>query len=171
MKTLIQPGASIDAVSPAELTQFGKELEARYNMMVREQLRGEKLMRLPNVYATATGASTLLGEAGDVTPGPESGYVWRICRLTVASNGADNAKFGTPGSQVFLYISSDGTATQRNLVDSTLQVGAAYYPSSRGLYLMPGESLLAVVTSVASNVYTLTGQVASVPAERMGKLI
>ena len=54
--------------------------------------------------------------------------------------------------------------------DSSLQVGQGYYPASRGVFLMPGEGLLAVVNSTAPNTYTMSGQVMSVPAEMMGKL-
>jgi hypothetical protein len=254
MRTMIrQPDGNkqIDYVTPAELTEHGKQLMDRYEMMVREQLRGEKIMDFPTIYRTAasTGA-LLLGDNSNVTPGPESGFVWRIARLTVNSSGSDNysANFlaapsqpavpastvaqqnanaypvnvvisggtvtavtvngvqvgsgdGTyivpsagsiavtysvaptwvwsnasttgsaaPGAAVSLYKSSDGTAQQKRLIDSSLQVGVAYYPSSRGLFLKPGESLLASVAATSGNTYVLAGQIISVPAERAGRL-
>jgi hypothetical protein len=81
------------------------------------------------------------------------------------------AVFYQPGAPVSLYISSDGSTSNRGFIDSTLQVGAAYYPSSRGLFLMPGEQLVASVGATNGNSYTISGQVVIVPAEMMGKLV
>lgn len=254
MRTMIQqPGGNktMDYVTPAELSAHAKELMDRYNTMVREELRGEKIMDFPTVYRTATATGALLiGDNSNVTPGPESGFVWRIARLTVNSSGSDNfspsflavpsqpavpastvaqqnvnpypvtvvvtggtatvttvngvtvgtgdGTFIVPsggaiaitytvaptwvwsnanttgsavaGAAVTLFKSSDGTAQQKRALDSSLQVGVAYYPSSRGLYLKPGEALLAQVAATSGNTYILAGQVISVPAERAGRL-
>lgn len=251
MRTMIQPGNVIDAVSPTELTEWGKHLEARFNMQMREQYRGMKITRIPQIAVTATGTSTQLGSiAGGDIAGPESGYLWRVSRITVTSTGTDNAtasfkptpsqpavpastvaqqnpngypvnvvisggtitavtvngvQVGTgagtylvssggtiavtysvaptwvwsnasnavslPGAAVALYVVSDGQPLLRNLVDNTLQVGQAYYPSSRGLFMQPGEGLLAVIASTAANTYYLNGQAVSVPAEMQGKVV
>jgi hypothetical protein len=169
----IAAGESYDLASTAEMNAHFERLDRRFAEETREKVRGIKLMRLPVSYAQATGISLTLPvtSGGYGLIGPESGFIWRVARITVASNGADNGKAGTPGSAVSLYTTSDETEQQKNLIDSTLQLGQAYYPSSRGLWIMPGEGIQAVIVSVASNTYTMTGQVISVPAEMVGKIV
>jgi hypothetical protein len=77
---------------------------------------------------------------------------------------------GIAGAAVSLYTTSDESQQQRNLIDSSLQVGVAFRPGTQGMYLMPGEGVSVVIASTVGNTYTLTGQVWSVPAEMMGKL-
>jgi hypothetical protein len=276
--------AEYDLVGTDEFRHFRDEMMQRYSIAEQERVRGEKIMRLPELIGVApTGGLLSLPLNNTLIAGPESGFVWRVGRVVVSSSGSDNAQAvtttsgvqnsgqatspsalqtitsvtvgraglysipwnielgGTLGSQdrdnlallvngvsvatsinginsgtvypqeteqlelpqgatvaiqtigagtvasvyqasleanlttgagspVALYVSSDGSTQQRNLVDSTLQTGQAYYPSSRGLYLMPGEQLAATIQGVAGNIYMLTGQVVSVPAEMQGKL-
>lgn len=248
----MKANAEYDLVGSSEFSEAHQELMARFQILEREQIRGMKLMRLPISYvtATATGNITLPPtSSGYGTIGPESGFVWRIGRVTVASSGSDNAGFSTPapaqpavpastvpiqnpnpypvkvvisggtltavtvngitvgtgdgtylvpaagsisitysvaptwvwsygasgslqssGAPLALYTTSDETAQSRNLIDASLQVGQGFYPSSRGVFLMPGEGLLAVVAATVGNIYAMSGQVMSVPAEMMGKL-
>lgn len=244
----IAAGEQFETTTPDDLKRLYERLDARFAEQTREGLRGIKIMRLPTSYAVAAGASTQLPPAagGYGLIGPESGFIWRIQRVTIASNGADSAGFvtvttpatpatgvavqnpyavpvrvvigangatitnvsvngttvgtaagtytvpaggtisiaytvATPtmvwtalgtqsGASYSLYTTSDETGQSKNLIDSSLQVGQGYYPASRGVFLMPGEGLLAVVNSTAPNTYTMSGQVMSVPAEMMGKL-
>lgn len=134
---------------------------------MREWYRGIKLIKLPNLTGVATGASLTLPTGSDdpVACGPQQGYLWRIGRVTVTSSGSD------VGS-VSLYAGSDTSATdQAHLIDSTLKVGAAYYPGSRGLFLLPGEQLYVSLASVANNSYRLTGIAVEVPAEMVAKVL
>jgi hypothetical protein len=87
-----------------------------------------------------------------------------------ANGAAGFTSAAVAGAGVAYYTTSDETAQQRNLIDSSQQVGVAFMPGSRGVFLMPDEGLMAVVQATAGNIYTLTGQVFSVPAEMMGKL-
>lgn len=244
----IAAGEQFETTTPDDLKRLYERLDARFAEQTREGLRGIKIMRLPTSYAVAAGASTQLPPpaGGYGLIGPESGFIWRIQRVTIASNGADSAGFvtvttpatpatgvavqnpyavpvrvvigangatitnvsvngttvgtaagtytvpaggtisiaytvATPtmvwtalgtqsGASYSLYTTSDETGQSKNLIDSSLQVGQGYYPASRGVFLMPGEGLLAVVNSTAPNTYTMSGQVMSVPAEMMGKL-
>ena len=244
----IAAGEQFETTTPADLKALYERLDARFAEQTRETLRGIKIMRLPTSYAIASGASTQLPapSGGYGLIGPESGFIWRIQRVTIASNGADSAGFvtvttpatpatgvavqnpyavpvrvvigangatitnvtvngttvgtaagtytvpaggtisiaytvATPtmvwsalgtqtGASYSLYTTSDESGQSKNLIDSSLQVGQGYYPASRGVFLMPGEGLLAVVNSTAPNTYTMSGQVMSVPAEMMGKL-
>lgn len=182
MKVQIRANAEYDLASSAELQQHYAQLDARFNELIRDQLRGIKLIRLPQVNILASGATVTIpgtqgGTGAAIEIGPESGFVWRIGRITVSSNvAADNKAAGAvpvPGLPVSLYVSSDGgTDGARGLVDTSAACGAAYYPGSRGMYLMPSEQLVAVITgTTAGSVYTFAGQAISVPAEMMGKLI
>jgi hypothetical protein len=289
----IRAGASYDLPSSGEIREHFTRLEARFAEQTREELRGLKLMRFPSLSATAVGASLVLPatSSGYGLVGPESGFLWKINRLTVATNGTDGAgavrgptggasitltpivvtsptagqvlatatvpiagtytvnwniilggTLGTPernnvalevngvtvgtsnnginsgtvytqnpqqivipagatvtlnaialgtaasvysaggtitpdpqsgpatGAAVALYTTSDESQQQRNLIDSSLQVGVAFRPGTQGMYLMPGEGVSVVIASTPGNTYTLTGQVWSVPAEMMGKL-
>lgn len=245
----IAAGEQFETTTPDDLKRLYERLDARFAEQTREALRGIKLMRLPTSYAVAAGAVTQLPPTagGYGLIGPESGFIWRIGRVTVASNGTDNAGFVTvttpatpatgvpvqnnnafpirvvigangatitnvtvngttvgtaagtytvpaggtisiaytvatptmvwsapgqtqPGANYSLYTTSDETGQSKNLIDSSLQVGQGYYPASRGVFLMPGEGLLAVVNSTAPNTYTMSGQVMAVPAEMQGKL-
>lgn len=248
----IAAGEQFETTTPADLRALYERLDARFAEQTREGLRGIKIMRLPTSYAVAAGASTQLPPpaGGYGLIGPESGFIWRIQRVTIATNGTDGAGFvtaGTPsqpavpastvaqqnvnsypvrvvvsggtatatfvngiqvgvgdgtfivpsggsisityslaptwvwsnafpsstanlGAGYSLYTTSDESGQSKNLIDSSLQVGQGYYPASRGVFLMPGEGLLAIVNSTAPNTYTMSGQVMSVPAEMMGKL-
>lgn len=250
-KVAIAAGANYDLPSTQEMNAHFERLDRKFAELTREQLRGVKLTRIPTLSTVAGSTAQIQVPAqssGYGLAGPESGFLWRIGRVTVVSNGTDNASWGVlavstpavpattvaqqnnnpfpvkvvitggtmtavvvngvtvgtgagtysvpsagtisltytvaptwvwsafsatanPGTGVTLYTTSDETAQPRNLIDSTLQCGQGYYPSSRGVFLMPGEGLLAVIpVPVAGNIYTLTGQVWAVPAEMMGKL-
>jgi hypothetical protein len=249
----MRANAEYDLVGTKEFDEFRQELLARYDVMNQSNERGVKLMRFPtiNVLAGASGPLDLPApSSGYGVIGPESGFVWRIGRITVSTSGSDGATFTsqpTPsqpavpastvpiqnpntypvkvvisggtvtavtvngvqvgtgdgtylvpaagsisvtysvaptwvwssaltgsvlntGAGLAYYTTSDETAQQRNLIDGSQQVGVAFMPGSRGVFLMPDEGLMAVVQATAGNIYTLTGQVFSVPAEMMGKL-
>jgi hypothetical protein len=253
-KVAIAAGASYDLPGTGEMNDRFDRLDKKFAELTREQLRGVKLMRVPTL-STVAGSTTQIqipqSSSGYGLAGPESGFLWRIGRVTVVSNGADNASWGLPatsspavpatgvaqqntnpypvkvvinangatitnvtvngltvgtgagtyivpaagtisiaytvatptwvwsaaqaqanvGTGVALYTTSDESPQQRNTIDTTLQCGQGYYPSSRGVFLMPSEGLLAVISApVQGNTYTLTGQVWAVPAEMMGKL-
>jgi len=102
-KVAIRANAEYDLVGTDEFRHFRDELMQRYSIAEQERWRGVKIMRLPTAYATATvtGPLTLPPAAGGFgTLGPESGFVWRLGRVTIASSGTDQAgAIREPGAQ------------------------------------------------------------------------
>jgi hypothetical protein len=249
----MKANAEYDLVGTDDFRHFRDEMMQRYSIAEQERWRGVKIMRLPTSYATAPNTNPLTlppASSGFGTLGPESGFVWRLGRVTVMSSGSDNAGFVTPassqpavpasttpiqnpnpfparvvisagtvtavavngvtvgtgdgtyivptggsiavtysvaptwvwsyagvgtvlspGAGYGLYTTSDETAQNRNAIDVSLQVGQSYTPGSRGVFLMPSEGLVAVISApVTGNIYTMTGQFISVPAEMQGKI-
>jgi len=155
--------AAIDLISAGEVKDV---FDSTMDRVLRDQFRTMKILDLPRVVVTASGATTLLNQGNNGQQmGPESGFVWRVGRITVASNGVDTGA-------VSVYAGSDFTnVSEQYLVDNTLIVGKAYYPGSRGLYLREGRFLYFSATTVANNIYTVSGQVVEVAAEMMGKIL
>lgn len=156
--------AAIDLLTKSELTD---SLHSQTDRILRDQYRSMKLMRIPPIRGTASGTSLVLAQNADGgTPtGPEQGFIWRLGRVTVASNGAD-------AGAVTLYVGSDSTALDpSHQIDNTLIVGKAYYPGTRGVYIMPGEFLYVSLVSVAANQYVMTAQAVEVAAEMIGKIL
>jgi hypothetical protein len=155
--------AEIDLLTKSELDQvFSSHMDAEW----RDRFRGVKFMKLPRINVVATGTQTTIAH---VPPGqqqgPDSGFIWRIGRVTVSSNGADTGA-------VTLYNGTDFTNLSGEYqVDNTLKIGAAYYPGSRGLYVFPDEYLYYSAVTVAGNTYTVTGQAVEVPMEMQGKIL
>jgi hypothetical protein len=138
-------------------------------------LRGEKLMRIPVVYGTAAAAAfTLFAPPQQAQPGPESGYLWRVQKLIVAStNIADTAKY-------VLYFGSDPTQiTPAHLIDAVIggatpgqNVNVAFRPGNKAEWLFPNEVVYAAITgATVGATYTLAGIASQVPAEMVGKLV
>lgn len=162
-------GYEIDVATREEAQKdLYESMGHHFSLQIREMYRGIKALKLPVVAAQATGAALTLPLTGGAEPvqcGPESGYFWRVQRVTVTSSGVD-------AGAVSLYAGSDPANTSGQfLVDNTLKVGQAYYPGNRGLYLWPGEQLYVAIVSVAANTYRLTGLAVEVPSEMQGKLL
>jgi hypothetical protein len=156
--------AAIDLLTKNELTD---SLHGQTDRILRDQYRTIKLVRAPIVRATASAITTVIAQGADGgTPtGPEQGYVWRLCRVTIASNGTDTGA-------ATLYVGSDPTALDpSHQIDNTLIVGKAYYPGTNGAFLMPGEFLYANIVSVIGNQYAMTAQAVEAAAEMVGKLV
>lgn len=156
--------AAIDVLTKNELTD---SLHSQTDRILRDQYRTMKIMRIPPIRAIATATSLVLAQSADGgTPtGPEQGFIWRMGRVTIASSGVD-------AGAVTLYVGSDPTALDiSHQIDNTLVVGKAYYPGTRGLYLMPGEFLYVSLVSVIGNQYAMTAQAVEVAAEMMGKIL
>lgn len=82
-------GHSIDLLTAGELSaELHKHLGGSFHSdYIQERIKGLKLVRLPLITQTASAASFTLGEIAPGVPcGPESGYIWRISRLLVASS-------------------------------------------------------------------------------------
>ena len=162
---------TLDVITSEELKQaMGHAIDP-----VMNYLRGEKLMRIPVVYGTAPAAAfTLAAQASQAQPGPESGYLWRIQKVIVASSLiADTAKY-------VLYYGSDSTQiAQTHLIDVQIggatpgqNVNVAFRPGNKAEWLFPNEQIYATISgATVGATYTLAGIVSQVPAEMVGKLV
>src|SRR6202044_4065962 len=107
-KVQIRANAEYDLVGTEDFRHFRDEMMQRYSIAEQERWRGVKIMRLPTSYATATatGPLTLPPAAGGFgTLGPESGFVWRLGRVTIASSGPEQAGgIREPGSESSLVL-------------------------------------------------------------------
>lgn len=155
--------AAVDLVTAPEISQV---MSSSFDNYLRDKYRGVKLLKMPLAIVTASGVATTITAAPPGQQiGPDTGFIWRIGRVTVASSGNDTGA-------VTLFAGSDSTQLDpRHQIDNTLKIGQAYYPGSRGLYLFPGEILYASAVTVAANTYVMTGSYVEVPAEMIGKIL
>lgn len=161
VQRLHQNLAAIDILTGTELHDaMGHQNDA----LIRDWYRGIKVMRIPLVRVVATGALTTIAPLlPGAQAGPESGFIWRVFRVTISSSGADVGA-------ITLYIGSDPANTDgAHQVDNSLKVGTAYRPGRE--FVFPDEFLFATAVTVPTNTYTLTGVVAQAPAEMAGKII
>jgi hypothetical protein len=160
-KVQIRANAEYDLVGTEDFRRFRDELMQRYSIQEQERWRGVKIESLPTAYATATSTAplTLPPAGGFGTLGPESGFIWRLGRVTVASSGADNAGFliptvsqpAVPASTVaqqntngfpVKVVISGGTATSTSV--NGVVVGAG-----DGTFTVPAFGSISVTYSVA----------------------
>lgn len=99
--------AELDILTAGELkTNLGHA----FNEALRDSYRTIKLMKLPQIRATAAGASLNLAQsASQAAPvGPEQGFIWMVRRVIVDSNvSADTARYTLfSGSDVQLFDSA-----------------------------------------------------------------
>jgi hypothetical protein len=116
-----------------------------------EKVRGMKLLKLPLVSSVATSASFILSNSPtEGNPaGPDSGYLWRLWRLTVASSAIPDT------AQYQLYAGSDLNTLPKNLIDagpvsSTTGNGATV--SNAGSATDPSANT--VITQIAAGSFT-----------------
>ena len=145
---------------------------------LRDKYRTIKPMKLPQLRVTATAATQNLGQGnqpGDygVPCGPESGFIWLLRRVIIASNtAADAAKY-------VLYSGSDPSNYDYNHIlegftagTAGQPVGVGYYPSSEATWLWSGEQIYAqLLGATVGNNYVLSGIAIEVAAEEVAKLI
>jgi hypothetical protein len=153
--------AAVDILTGQELhTAMGHQNDN----LIRDWYRGIKVMRIPLVRVVATGALTTIAPVlPGAQAGPESGFIWRVFRVTINSSGNDTGA-------VTLYVGSDpANIDGAHQVDNSLKIGTAYRPGRE--FVFPDEFLYASAVTVAANTYTMTGVVAQAPAEMAGKII
>lgn len=172
MRQQFVPNGMIDILTKDELKEaLGHNLDT----LQRDAYRGMKLMRMPIIRTTVSATTgTVAASAGQTPPGPDQGYIWRIQRVTIASNSlTDTAKY-------VLYAGSDTTATDAaHLLDAInggatpgQNVNVAFRPGNKSEWLFPGEQIYAALTGATSgNTYTMTGIISEVPAEMIGKIL
>jgi hypothetical protein len=168
VKVKLELGAELDTLSKNELDQsLGAVVAA-----VREEQRGIKYRRIPQLSGTATGGSLDIGGDNNVgtqwfgTPvGPREGWAWELGLVTVAGLTA-----GTSPDVVNLMIVGAGSSIPWWQFNGN----SFAYTFGRGeLVLLPGERLrlVSVGTIAATGAITLTGSIrAQAPAERLGRV-
>jgi hypothetical protein len=153
--------AAVDILTGTELhTAMGHQNDN----LIRDWYRGIKIMRIPLIRVVATGVLTTIAPLlPGAQAGPESGFIWRLFRVTINSSGADVGA-------VTLYVGSDPANTDgAHAVDNALKIGTAYRPDKE--FIFPDEFIFATAATIAANTYTMTGVVAQAPAEMAGKII
>lgn len=78
MRQQIQQGAVFDFLTKQELQE---EMGHRFDALIRDMARGVKLIRFRQPATTDA-----IGNFTTLIPGPESGYIWDIKRVTVAGS-------------------------------------------------------------------------------------
>jgi hypothetical protein len=140
----------------------------------REKVLGVKWMRLPLLQGTVTATGISLGEntgAGQgyqQKVGPDEGYGWRITRLCIAG-----LTYGTTPDVVNIFRTS---ANQQGGFLWQLNGNSPGSTFGKGqITLGPGDTLTVVnqgtVTASVGTLITLSGELISVPAEMLGKII
>jgi hypothetical protein len=153
--------AAVDILTGTELhTAMGHQNDN----LIRDWYRGIKIMRIPIARVTATAVlTTVTQQVGAQPTGPESGFIWRLFRITIASSGVDTGA-------VSLYVGSDPTNVDAShLIDNSLKVGTAYRPDKE--WIFNDEFLFASAVTVIGNTYTMTGVACQAPQEMAGKII
>lgn len=105
----------IEMVTPGELSaQLHQHHESTFGRLLRERYRGIKLLKIPRIVGIAPSAAafTLYPQQSASPAGPDSGYLWHLRRITVASGLANDP------ARYVLYGGSDSTATPGQLIDA-----------------------------------------------------
>lgn len=105
----------IEMVTPGELSaQLHQHHESTFGRILRERYRGIKLLKIPRIVGIAPSAApfTLYPQQSASPAGPDSGYLWHLRRITVASGLANDP------ARYVLYGGSDSTATPGQLIDA-----------------------------------------------------
>jgi hypothetical protein len=165
----LELGAELDMLTKPELDQ---SLTAAAQMM-REQVRGVKYRRLPQLSGTASGG--VLDVGGDVNAGgnswsgqsvgPDQGWAWEIRLLSIAG-----LTTGATPDIVNIYIRGAGSALPWWQLNGN---NFSYTFSKGALVLLPGETLRMASTGTfaATGTVTLFGSVTQLPAEQLSKLL
>jgi hypothetical protein len=137
-------------------------LEAQKDLM-----RGRKWMRLPLLQGTVTAAGIAIGEANGQEVGPEEGFAWRVGRLLLAGL--------TSGSTDLVNLYRSSTLQQGGLLWQFNGVNFGYTFGKGQMTLMPGDRLQlanpATITTPAGTQITLSGELISIPAEMIARIL
>lgn len=173
-KAKFEIGAEFDILNKGELDKSLTAAVAGARAIVREELRGKKYRRLPQLAGVASGGVLNIGGDAGGGPGgtwngnpvgPGQGYAWEIKLLSVTGLTSGGA---TPDI-VNLYILGAGSALAWWQFNGN---NFAYTFGAGDLVLLPGErlQLQSVGTFAATGMVTLAGSVWQYPAEMFGKV-
>jgi hypothetical protein len=164
MKQDLGPLGMIDFLTDSELRQ---SLGHHFDAVVRDWVRGIKLIRLPIMYGASNGSGAQVSPV--FMPGPQSGYIWDVKRITVGGP----AIYGSSGGPFMnIYKSNTIGDVQDTQFMAGLVVNNATYFSKLSLSFFGGENLGFSGGGFANNAeFYVTGQVLEVPAEMVGKIV
>jgi hypothetical protein len=172
MRVDMVPGSAYDLVSTKEMDSHISGIHSKMDQFLRQAVVGVKPIRSTSGLQTATGTFLRL-----VVPGPESGYIWSVSRVTIGST------FLVPGPMLFRTGDPNGIIMSANLVpDGPSEMKNVYtFPASNmtvtfnkaQLLLQAGESLVAGLfdAGLAAHNFSLSFDAIEVPAEMIGKLL
>jgi hypothetical protein len=169
-KMRLELGAELDTLTKGELDHSLGAAVA----MVREEQRGLKYRRIPQLSGVAAGGVLNIG--GDVgggpggtwsgaSVGPREGWAWEIGLITVAGLTS-----GTTPDVVNMFIVGAGSGIPWWQFNGN---NFAYTFGSGCLVLLPGERIQLVSQGAfaAAGTITLTGSIRSqMPAEKLGRV-
>jgi hypothetical protein len=170
MRTKFEIGAEFETLTKGELDH---SLD-RAITMVREQARGQKYRRLPQLSGVASaGVLNIGGDVGGgpggtwsgAPVGPHEAWAWEIGLLAVSG-----LTYGATPDVVNLFIVGAGSSIPWWQFNGN---NFAYTFGAGALVLLPGEKLQLVSqgTFAATGTITLAGSIRSqMPAERLGKV-
>lgn len=178
-KLEILPGHTYDVVSPQELDAHFHQVNARLDEMVREVVRGVKVIRFrSNKINVAVNATSFVCPS---IVAPQSGFVWSIAHVVLASTAVPhNAMFArSPDPTVAGFSAFD-----INIPESLNILLDTFNTTSRGTFsaltyskgamiFQAGEFPMVVGTGSGTSATTMQmqGTAYEVPAEMVGKLI
>ena len=158
-------GAKLDGV----MERLDRLIEKIAAQQQEERMRGIKWMRLPTYLQgkAIAGVLNLGPDSGQPPVGPDQGYLWSLRRLVV-----DGLTIGATPDVVNLYR---GAPTGQPPLWQFNGNNFGYEFGKLVMVLMPGDTLAlqnaAGYTFAASGVVRLSGELLSVPAEMLGKLV
>ncbi|HEY2089896.1 MAG TPA: hypothetical protein VGH54_28230 [Mycobacterium sp.] len=165
----LELGAELDMLTKPELDESLTEAAK----LVREQVRGVKYRRLPQLAGIASGGVLDIGgdaNAGGTSwngqpVGPDQGWAWEIRLLGVAG-----LTTGATPDIVNIYIRGAGSALPWWQLNGN---NFSYTFGKGALVLLPGETLRMASTGTfaATGTVTLFGSATQLPAEQLGKLL
>ena len=156
-KIRIEAGATLDTLTQPELD---KSLTKFLTSWRAEVMRGVGWRRFrAQGTADATGAVVIGGptDVSDGTIGPEEGFIWSVTLV----NLSNLVSAGTAIARLHVNDTEQAGMMQGNFTVANNAITQQYDP---GIILKPGDSLVAVLSSVtAGTIVTLTGQATEVP--------
>ena len=158
----IQAGAKIEIPTRDEIRD---DTIALWSAQEREQARGFKQMRLPEVLQGFAASSAItLGNTKGQFLGPESGYVWALRRLIVSGMTS-----GTTPDVINLYVNDRFAGPPLWQFNGN---NFGYTFGKLEMIIRGGEtlSLQSVGTFASTSLITLAGELTEVPAEMLYKL-
>jgi hypothetical protein len=160
----LHAGVELENLSAGEVRS---EIDRAFDIQLREQYRGIKWMRLPEVLqGKASGGVLLLNSQTAETVGPRQGYIWSVRALIV-----DGLTSGATPDVVNIYRNDNNVSGPPLWQLNGNSFGATFGKMERTMMSGDFFVIASVGTFAATGTIRLSGEVLEVPAEMVGKLI